>query len=371
MTPIELIPDNGPDQELVRKLQEAQQCLDQLIRGGQWLVWSSLVTGILDGPTPLTWSFGRDISQVMPEWFDVDREDGENLSTVLERARLEEDTQECNKTCHRAMRSGASGYTQMFRVRLRDGRISWVEETAAIHVIDEETWRHVSVCIDVTDHKEFEARLKALQDNLVVKQAELLAQNEELQALRDTLEKDKLALAEANARLESLATTDGLTGIKNHRSFQEELDKQWRLATRYRRQLSLVVIDIDHFKPYNDTFGHPAGDEVLKSVGQILTSTARRTDFVARYGGEEFVAILPQTDAEGAMALAERIRAGIEAFAWGSLGVTASVGVSTRCDRHLDAQSLFAEADKALYSAKTEGRNCVRGCSHAEAQQAA
>jgi diguanylate cyclase (GGDEF)-like protein len=371
MTSDDPIADSRPEAELACKLQQSQHYLDQMIQGGRWLVWTSVVIGTLDQPGSWAWSFRRDVSPIMPEWFDVDRTDGESLSTVLQRARLPEDTDQCHRTCGAALVGGAPGYTQMFRVRLRDGRVSWVEENVAIVPVEDNTWRLVGICIDATERKESEVRLQSLQDELVVKQAELMAQNGELHALRDRLELDKAALAQANARLESLATTDGLTGTKNHRAFQVQLDKEWKSAKRYRRPLSLVMLDIDHFKPFNDTFGHPAGDDVLKRVGQILMETVRQTDCLARYGGEEFVIILPRAEMDGAISLAERFRANIEQHRWGSRAITASIGVTTLSSRHRDSQALILEADKALYRAKTDGRNCVRHIGRTGIQKAA
>ena len=174
------------------------------------------------------------------------------------------------------------------------------------------------------------------------------------------LEQQKRELEQANRELSSLATTDGLTGLKNHRAFQERLHGECETALRHQTPLSLVLLDVDHFKLYNDKFGHPAGDAVLKQFARLLEHTLRDCDFAARYGGEEFVVILPQTDQAGALEAAERMREAVEAAAWDCRPVTASLGVAVLSLGCADSASLIAAADRALYAAKFHGRNQVR-----------
>lgn len=163
----------------------------------------------------------------------------------------------------------------------------------------------------------------------------------------------------ANSRLAELVTTDGLTGLKNHRAFQNCLETEFETAHRWSKPLSLVLFDVDHFKMFNDTFGHPAGDEVLKRVAEIMGENCRQGDVAARYGGEEFALILPNADSGAAIAIAERLRGAIEAGPWTHRLVTASVGVST-LNRGTESRArLIFEADSALYSSKKSGRNCV------------
>lgn len=173
------------------------------------------------------------------------------------------------------------------------------------------------------------------------------------------LEFQKQALEQANAELEALATTDGMTGLKNHRAFQEQLVVEVSRAGRYHTPLSLVLVDVDHFKGFNDAFGHPAGDAVLRAVAALLQTSARETDFVARYGGEEFVLLLPQTDTAGASLFAERLRASLEAAPWPLRAVTASFGVASLRLGVEDGGSLLTRADEALYRSKAGGRNQV------------
>jgi diguanylate cyclase (GGDEF)-like protein len=176
-----------------------------------------------------------------------------------------------------------------------------------------------------------------------------------------------LALEEANAKLERLSFLDGLTNIANRRRFDEFLDAEWRRCLRSGQPLSLVLADIDFFKAYNDTYGHEAGDEILKKVAGALAATVSRpADLVARYGGEEFVVVLPVTDESGAQYLAERLRSAVEALgiphAKSAAGahVTLSVGVATVVPaRETSAASLVETADGALYTAKRGGRNRV------------
>ncbi len=166
-------------------------------------------------------------------------------------------------------------------------------------------------------------------------------------------------LREANAQLEELATRDGLTGILNRRAFEARLADEIRRADRYRLPLSLIILDVDKFKSYNDEFGHPAGDEVLKMVAHLLDTETRATDIAARYGGEEFVIILPDTEHEGSLILTNRMRSYIEHGAWTERAITASFGVSSLSPEISTAQALLESADKALYAAKEAGRNRV------------
>ena len=166
-------------------------------------------------------------------------------------------------------------------------------------------------------------------------------------------------LEAANVRLEALATMDGLTGLKNHRSFQEKLAQEFERSSRYQTPLSVILLDVDHFKQFNDAFGHPAGDEVLKRVAATLQQAARTTDFVARYGGEEFVIVLPETGAQGAVKVAERIREAIAGQAWERRAITVSIGVTSLQITAPSPAALVEEADRALYMSKQNGRNRV------------
>ncbi len=175
-------------------------------------------------------------------------------------------------------------------------------------------------------------------------------------------------LEEANQILLRLSSLDGLTGIANRRRFDEFLEMEWRRGLRESAPLSLIMLDIDFFKAYNDAYGHQAGDDCLKAVANTLSNTVNRPgDLVARYGGEEFAVILPRTHPEGAVTVAELLRAKVEALkiphsrSRVSDVVTISLGVSTVVPRSgYSTAALIAAADQALYQAKQEGRNRVR-----------
>lgn len=178
---------------------------------------------------------------------------------------------------------------------------------------------------------------------------------------------NQMSIAISNAllfeKVNLMATTDGLTGVFNHRYFQEKLTDEIERALRYGEKFVLMLLDIDHFKKVNDTYGHPVGDLVLKSVSKILKSTTRKVDIVARYGGEEFAIIMVQTDKQGAIKFAERLRKAIEESEvitqGGKLKVTVSIGLSSFPDDAKDKSLLIERADKALYKAKKGGRNRV------------
>lgn len=161
-----------------------------------------------------------------------------------------------------------------------------------------------------------------------------------------------------------LAFTDGLTSLANYRWFHTRLQQEIERADRYHRPLSLIMLDIDYFKAYNDTHGHPQGDAILTQVAKLLKQMSRSSDMVARYGGEEFALILPETDHFSAEALGNRLREEIEQFRFAgeehlpSKMLTISVGIATH-NRYGDKETLIAAADAELYRAKREGRNRV------------
>jgi diguanylate cyclase (GGDEF)-like protein len=174
-------------------------------------------------------------------------------------------------------------------------------------------------------------------------------------------------LRASNQELERLSMLDGLTGLANRRRFDETLLKEWGRAARNREELAVVMIDLDSFKAFNDRHGHPAGDEALRQVAVVLRAEAGRSaDFVARYGGEELVMLLPATSGPGAATVAERVRLGVEALSIatargrGPARITVSLGVaSARPAPQTEPGELVAAADRALYRAKREGKNCV------------
>lgn len=190
-----------------------------------------------------------------------------------------------------------------------------------------------------------------------------LAQKQRDEAYRALSELQK-ELEAKNEELERLSSQDGLTGIANRRIFDEFIGREWSRAERSDTALSLILIDIDHFKTYNDNYGHQGGDDCLRQVAQTLADTVKRpTDLVARYGGEEFAVVMPATDAEGARSIAEALCTGIS-----DLGlphdhsstadhVTISLGVASVIPTDGKVEELIGLADAALYRAKEAGRN--------------
>lgn len=170
-------------------------------------------------------------------------------------------------------------------------------------------------------------------------------------------------VAERTEELRRISQTDKLTGLANRCYLEEQLDIEFKRAARYKFPLTLAVVDLDFFKKVNDTYGHLAGDAVLKEVGSRLRVELRETDFVGRFGGEEFVVILTNTTLRGSLKLAEILRRFVEAspvhFEGQDIPVTASIGVAEMHETHETYKEIFADADKALYYAKECGRNCV------------
>jgi len=184
--------------------------------------------------------------------------------------------------------------------------------------------------------------------------------------LEHTLAQQNEALARANVKLQVYATTDDLTGLYNRRAFQEHLEKTLLFSRRTNETLSLLMVDVDYFKAYNDTFGHVEGDIALKIVAKLLKDNSRSNDFVARFGGEEFTVILPNTEMRGARFCAEELREAVANHPWMERNITVSIGVTTvayRREQHEDTQEMYSrilsEADQALYRSKSTGRNKV------------
>jgi diguanylate cyclase (GGDEF)-like protein/PAS domain S-box-containing protein len=185
--------------------------------------------------------------------------------------------------------------------------------------------------------------------------------------MRDVTEEKRL-----EKQLRDLSNTDSLTGLHNRRRMEETLSEEFSRAKRYKLPLSVLMLDVDHFKRFNDQYGHDQGDRVLQSVARVMQNTCRDVDSPCRYGGEEFCLILPSTGLDGAARMAERVRSNVENHRVDGLQVTISIGVAVFPTVGQDAESLKKLADEALYHAKRSGRNryCIAGQVDAEVSQA-
>jgi diguanylate cyclase (GGDEF)-like protein len=240
--------------------------------------------------------------------------------------------------------SGPAGLTILSRLKQQTGR------------------RHLAVLVVTggADPVERIAALEAGADDVLsapVVPAELVLRLSRCANLRRHVD----GLLEEVAQLNELSLTDALTGVPNRRSFQDRLGDEFRRAQRYDDPLALVLLDLDHFKMINDTFGHPEGDAVLREVAGRLKHCTRETDFIARYGGEEFALLLPKTQLGGALTVAERVRSDLAALELTpKRQVTASLGISIFPSEAItSAEALVRTADDALYEAKRAGRNKV------------
>lgn len=166
-------------------------------------------------------------------------------------------------------------------------------------------------------------------------------------------------IAQMRQTLENLSTIDALTGLKNHRAFQEQLDRELGRALRHNQPLSLLLLDVDQFKAYNDSYGHTEGDRALKLISGLLGDTARASDIPARYGGKEFAIILTETDMIGAVVLGERLRQAVAAADGLQRPLTASIGIATLTPMVFSAAEFVGQANRALAHAKADGRNRV------------
>jgi diguanylate cyclase (GGDEF)-like protein len=176
---------------------------------------------------------------------------------------------------------------------------------------------------------------------------------------RKELDASNATLRKQNEELERLSTTDGLTGLANRRQLSQRLNDEVSRARRSKQSFVVLMADVDHFKSYNDTHGHPAGDEVLRRVAKLIGESTRDVDLAARYGGEEFCVLLPETTAEKAVPVAERIRAHVAEEKFSGRQITLSIGIAEFPRNGEAPESVVAAADAALYQAKRAGRDRV------------
>lgn len=238
-------------------------------------------------------------------------------------------------------------YISDYRILANDGQWVWYSNYGKLVQIgnDPADQRFVGVTFNIDDKKRTERELEMLNRKLGEQNAKL---------------------KEMNAILQSLASTDSLTGVANRRCLLEAGEREFRRSRRFDHRLSLLILDIDHFKSINDTWGHGAGDRVICEIADTCSRHVRSDlDVVGRLGGEEFAVVLPQTTHAGALELAARLKRAIAdlrvTVESSAIAATVSIGVATSsrdCDLFTD---LLAQADRRLYAAKTAGRNCVQG----------
>jgi diguanylate cyclase (GGDEF)-like protein/PAS domain S-box-containing protein len=242
----------------------------------------------------------------------------------------------------------AGRWNYEYRIVRPDGTVRWILDRGfPIHDAEGRLVMMTGSAIDITERKRMEEKLAAAH-------AEARRMNEQL--------------AEANRRLSELSHQDPLTGVANRRYLERVLGQEWRVEARHGQAVSLLSIDVDYFKPFNDIYGHPAGDGCLRRVAAALAGQLKRpADLLARVGGEEFIVLLPETGAAGAGKIGERLRQAVAELAIPHDGsscaphVTVSVGVASCDPRALSSEELVQRADEALYRAKAAGRNRVAG----------
>ena len=307
----------------------AEETLAKAITGLRSLQWRATVT--LDHVVNEEYSFRWDMrfanEDVIRLWLPLDFSRGPSMAAAWNYSLQTSDKVGMDTQARDALLTGQPGYAQDIRLVLLGGENICFHEDVAIEQVSSNQWSLAGTCTDITASKRREEQARIIDEH---------------------------------THLEALAFLDDLTGLNNRRSFQERLEFEFERAIQYQTPLSVIMLDVDQFKNYNDSFGHPAGDKVLKTVARLMYANARSADFSARYGGEEFIIITPCTQ-EVSLVIAERLRSAIELADWPHRPVTASFGVAT-INSELTSprpESLVVAADDALYSSKTSGRNRV------------
>lgn len=256
---------------------------------------------------------------------------------------------------------------KFFNVVLLDIKLPDMEGTELLRILKK--MHPATEAIMITGYASLESSIAALREGAFAYVIKPLTMDEVTVIVKQALEKQRLLLAkdeqlikerEGKEYYQQLSITDGLTELYNHRYFRELLTREIATAKRYSHPLSLLMIDIDNFKKYNDTLGHLAGDKALRKIAKALKASCRASDVVARYGGEEFAILVPYTKKEGAAVVAERLRRLIEKAQAGKL--TVSIGVASYPSDAQEEEQLISCADQALYKAKNSKKNMV--CSY-------
>jgi diguanylate cyclase (GGDEF)-like protein len=245
-----------------------------------------------------------------------------------------------------------------------------IDLLAAIRKIDEKTqvivmtsYASVDSAIATIRSSAYDYLVKPFEDielisNVVHRAAEKIRLQQQTERLIEMLKQKTEQLEQSNAKLQSLATRDSLTGLYNHRYFQESLTAELNRAKRYQRPFSLLFIDLDFFKTFNDTHGHQQGDKLLNALSHLFLETFRKTDIVCRYGGDEFAVILPEEPNESARRIAAKLHARVAEYPFEGREVmpqgcvTISIGIGTYPDDETDAENLIRHADRIMYQSK-------------------
>jgi diguanylate cyclase (GGDEF)-like protein/PAS domain S-box-containing protein len=268
-------------------------------------------------------------------------------------------------------REGTTARNRELTCRRSDG--TTFRASLTIAPVRDEAGRTQSVSLmlrDVTARRRHEAEIEALNAELAERLREVHRANAELASTLAALERTQRDLLDVNRTLERQATTDALTGLKNRIVFQNSLLEMIHLAERQRIPLSVLLVDVDHFKRVNDTWGHQQGDRALQAVARALMDHVREQDIVARFGGEEFAVLLPHTDLEAALLVAEHLRSGCAGVFDLQPTLTVSIGVAAYEPGEAEA-ALIRRADAALYASKAQGRDRVTAAERSVREPAA
>lgn len=240
------------------------------------------------------------------------------------------------------------------------------ETTRLIREFFSERWVPIIFVTGMGDEGSYRKGIEAGGDDYMIKPVSPVILEAKLRAFQRIVEMQH-QLQQLNAELQALSQRDGLTNLFNRRAYKEKAGNQWQISTRAHNPVAILMLDVDHFKEYNDHYGHQSGDDCLRQVaGALLAALHRPADILARYGGEEFIVLLPNTDLEGARTVAETLRKVVQSLAvphaHSTAGEVITVSIGGAVTEHttgLTEQQLAREADDALYRAKARGRNCV------------